>query len=135
MNLATVAQQLAAQLGTITPLLGKTTAYAPDAITPPWGYVFGPETEYHQSYANGLVRATWALTVAVARDPLDVSWEALAGFCSDTGDTSVKACLEAGTYTAFHTIVVLRSRIGPVDIAGGSYRGAQFDIDITGSGA
>ena len=135
MNLATVAQQLATQLGTIASLRGKTTPYAPDAITPPCGYVFGPETEYHQTYANGLVRATWAVTVAVQRDPLDVAWEALAAYVSDTGDESVKACLEDGTYTAFHTLVVLRSRIGPVDIAGGSYRGAQFDIDITGSGA
>lgn len=133
MNLADVAQELATQLGTI--LKGNATPYAPDSVTPPAGYIFGPETEYHQSYANGLSRAQWAITVVVQRDPLDVAWAALAGYCSDTGATSVKACIEGGTYTAFHTIVVQRSKIGDVQLAGGTYKGAQFDIDITGSGA
>lgn len=133
MNAETVAQELSDQLGTI--LNGRSTPFAPDAGSPPFGYVFGPETEYHQSYQNGLTKARISVTVAVARQPLDVAWKALAGYISDTGDTSVKACLEAGTYTAFDTIFVARSTVGDVTIGGTTYKGAQFDIDITGTGA
>lgn len=132
MNAETVAQQLADRLGTI--LKGRATPYAPDAGSAPFGYVFGPETEYHQSYQNGLSRAQLAVTVAVARQPLDVAWKALAGYISDTGETSVKACLESGTYTAFDTIIVARSKVGDVTVGGTEYKGAQFDLVITGSG-
>jgi len=133
MNAETVARELSDRLGTI--LNGRSTPYAPDTISPPTGYVFGPETAYHQSYQNGLTRAKLSVTVAVAREPLAVAWKALAGYASDTGATSVKACLESGTYTAFDTIVVTRSVVGDVTIGGATYKGAQFDIDITGSGA
>lgn len=132
MNLETVAQELSDRLGTI--LAGRSTPYAPDTIVPPAGYVFGPETTYTQSYQNGLTRAQLSITVAVARVPLAVAWQALAGYASDTGATSVKACLESGTYTAFDTILVSRSVIGDVTIGGSTYKGVQFDIHITGSG-
>ncbi len=133
MNLEDVAQQLSDQLATI--LNGRSTPYAPDTISPPAGYVFGPESTPHQSYANGLTRLKMSVTVAVARTPLNVAWKALAGFMSDTGATSVKACLESGTYTAFDTIVVTRSFAGDVTIGDNPYKGAQFELDITGTGA
>jgi hypothetical protein len=132
-NAETVAQELADRLGTI--LNGRSMPFAPDTLLPPAGYVFGPETTYHQSYQNGLTRARLSVTVAVARTPLDVAWKALSGYISDTGDTSVKLCLETGTYTAFDTIVVVRSTVGDVTIGGTTYKGAQFDLDLTGSGA
>ena len=132
-NAETVAQELSDRLGTI--LNGRSTPYAPDAISPPAGYVFGPETSYTQSYQNGLTRAKLSVAVAVARTPLDVAWKALSSYISDTGDTSVKLCLESGTYTAFDTIVVTRSVVGDVTIGGTTYKGAQFDLDLTGSGA
>ena len=97
--------------------------------------MFGIESTPHQSYGNGLTRLKLSVTVAVARSPLDVAFKALAGYMSDTGDTSVKACLETGTYTAFDTIIVTRSTVGDVTIGGTTYKGAQFDLDITGSGA
>lgn len=133
MNLETVAQELSDRLGTI--LNGRSTPYAPDTGGPPFGYVFGPESTPHQSYANGLTRLKMSVTVAVARTPLDAAFKALSGYMSDTGDTSVKACLESGTYTAFDTIVVSRSVAGDVTIGGVTHKGAQFDLDITGSGA
>lgn len=133
MNLETVAQQLSDRLATI--LNGRSTPYAPDTIMPPAGYVFDAESEPHQSYQNGLTKLTLAVTVAVARVPLDVAWKALAGFMSDTGETSVKVCLESGTYTAFDTIIVVRSKAGDVTIGSNTYKGAQFDLSITGSGA
>jgi hypothetical protein len=133
MNLENVAQELSDQLGTI--LNGRSTPYAPDTISPPAGYVFGPESTPHQSYANGLTRLKMSVTVAVARTPLNVAWKALAAYMSDTGATSVKACLESGTYTAFDTIVVTRAIAGDVTIGDLPYKGAQFDLDITGTGA
>jgi hypothetical protein len=132
-NFETVAQEISDQLGTI--LKGQSTPYAPDTGSPPLGYVFGIESAPHQSYANGLTRLKLSVTVAVARTPLDVAFKALSGYMSDTGDTSVKACLESGTYTAFDTLVVTRSVVGDVTIGGAPYKGAQFDLDITGTGA
>ena len=133
MNAETVAQQLSDRLAGI--LNGRSTPYAPDTISPPAGYVFGSETEYHQSYQSGLTRAQLSITVAVARAPLDVAWKLLAGFISDTGATSVKAWLESGEYTAFDTLIVARSRVGDVSIGDNTYKAAQFDLVITGSGA
>lgn len=133
MNLFTVSEELAARLGTI--LNGRTTPMVPDTIQPPAGYVLSPESEPHQSYQNGLTRLTLSVTVAVAKVPLDVAWKALAGYMSDTGDTSVKACLESGVYTAFDTIAVKRVTTGDLSIGGAPYKGAQFELDITGSGA
>lgn len=133
MNAKTMARQISDQLGTI--LSGRSTPFAPDNINPPAGYVFGPETSYTQSYANGLTRVKTSVTVAVARVPLDVAWGLLADYMSDTGDLSVKQCLESGVYTAFDVLIVTRSVVGDVTIGGVPYKGAQFDLDIAGSGS
>lgn len=134
MNIDAVAQELSDRLGTI--LKGRSTPYAPDtAGNTPLGYIFGPESTPHQSYTNGLTRLRVSVTVAVARAPLEVAWKALAGYMSDTGETSVKACLETGEYTAFDTIIVVRSAIGDVHIGGVALKGVQSDLDITGSGS
>lgn len=133
MNVETVAQQLSDRLGTI--LKGRSTPYAPDAGTPPFGYVFGTEASYTQSYGNGLTRLKLSVTIAVPKSPLAAAHKALAGYTSDTGDTSVKACLEGTTYTAFDTIIVTRSIVGDVTVGGVTHKGAQFDLDITGTGA
>lgn len=133
MNLETVAQELSDRLGTI--LNGRSTPYAPDTLSPPAGFVFGVESTPHQSYANGLTRLRLSVTVVVARTPLSVAFKALSGYASDTGDTSIKACLETGIYTALDTLIVLRSTVGDVTIGDVLYKGVQFDLDITGSGA
>lgn len=133
MNLVDVAQQISDRLGTI--LKGHATPFAPDTVQVPAGYVFGPESAPHQSYANGLTALKLSVTVAVAKVPLATSWKALAGYLSDSGPTSVKACLESGEYTAFDTLVVMRSISGEVTIGDVLYRGAEFDLEITGTGA
>lgn len=132
MNLVTVAQEISDQLQTV---VKRMTPYAPDSILAPAGYVFGPESAPHQSYRNGLTALKLSVTVAVDRLPLHVAWASLAGYMSDTGDTSIKACIEGGTYTAFDTIIVTRAAVGDVTIAGTAYKGVQFDLDITGTGA
>lgn len=133
MNLEDVAQELSDRLGTI--LKGRSTPYAPDAGQPDFGYVFGPESTYHQSYQNGLTRLKMSVTVAVPRNPIEAAWKRLAAYTSDTGDLSVKACLEGGTYTAFDTLIVVRAIVGDLPLGGSPLRGAQFELDITGSGA
>lgn len=131
MNLADVAQELADQLATIVP---RSTPYAPDAISPPAAYVFGPETTYDESYGRGLDTARLSVTVAVARVPLAVAWKSLAGYVSGSGPSSVKVLLEAGTYTSFDTIQVIGSHVGDVNLGGDDYKAVAFDLVITGSG-
>jgi hypothetical protein len=133
MNMYDVAKELSDRLGGL--FKDRTTPYPPESLMPPAAYVFGSETEPHQSYGNGLTLLKLGVTVAVARIPADVCWKALAGYMSDAGPTSVRAWLESGTYTTFHTIVVKRSRVGDLTIAAVAYKGATFDLEITGSGA
>lgn len=131
MNLLNVAQELADRLATIVP---RSTPYAPDTISPPAAYVFGAETSYDVSYSRGLDTARLSVTVAVARAPIDVAWKTLAPYVSGSGDQSVKQVLEAGTYTSFDTIQVIGSHVGDVNVGGNDYKGAGFDLVITGSG-
>ena len=137
MNPKLVARELATQLGTI--LNGRSTPFAPLAGNPPFGWVFNPDSTPHMSYANGLTRLKLSVTVAVhpAAYPA-VAWDLVGDFMADTGDMSVKLCLETGPeggYTTLDTLVVTRSIGGEVTIADVLYKGATFDLDITGSGA
>jgi hypothetical protein len=132
MNLVDVAAELAAQLGTI--LAGRTTPYAPDTGQPPFGFVVPPEIGFDVSYARGLDTLRLSVYVAVARQPIDVAWTTLAPFLSGSGDSSVKQVLEAGEYDSLDTIQVTGARGVDIALAGGTYKGAEFDLVITGSG-
>ena len=133
MNLVDVGQELAAQLGTI--LDGRATVYPPDRISAPAGFVFDPDTTYDQTYERGMDTVLMSLTVLVARQPLETAWKQLAAYVSGSGDKSVKACIEAGTYTSFDSVTVTGSQIGDTTAAGGDYKAAVFDLQIVGSGS
>lgn len=133
MNLVDVAQELATQLGTI--LDGRATAYPPDRISTPAGFVFDADTTYDQTYERGMDTVLMSLTVLVARQPLRTAWEQLAGYVAGSGDKSVKACIESGTYTSFDVVTVTGSQIGDTTTGGGDYKAAVFDLQIVGSGS
>jgi hypothetical protein len=57
------------------------------------------------------------------------------GYCAGSGASSIKAVLEAGTYTAFDTVRVARVEFDVLTIGGTDYLAALFDLDIIGDGA
>lgn len=133
-NLANVMQQLADQLDTITGL--RVHAHPPDKITPPAAVVDYPDTyTYDETYARGMDHMEVNVVLLVAKTPARNARAALAKFCDGSGVASVKAVLEAGTYTAMHTVRVTKAVFDIVGFAGVEYLAATFTIDVTGQGA
>lgn len=134
MNLATVMQELANRLDTITGL--RVHAHPPDKITPPAAVVTYPDTyTYDQTYARGMDRLELPVVVLVGKVSARASRDDLARFCAGSGAASVKAVLESGTYTAFHTVRVTQAVFDVVSIGAVEYLAATFTVDITGTGA
>ncbi|HKX46586.1 MAG TPA: hypothetical protein VJP77_07775 [Planctomycetota bacterium] len=133
-NLADVMDEVAAQLDTITGL--RAFAYPPDALVPPAAVVSYPdEVSYDQTYARGMDRITLPVVVLVGKASDRMSRDTIAGYVDGTGAGSIKAVVEAGTYTACDTVRVSRCEFDVVRIAGIDYLAALFELDITGQGA
>jgi hypothetical protein len=133
-NLADVMDDLATQLDTIAGL--RVHAHPPGKITPPAAVVTYPETyDFDQTYARGMDRLELPVVVLVGKVSARASRDDLARFCDGSGADSVKAVLEAGTYTAFDTVRVTKAEFDIIAIASVEYLAATFTVDITGSGA
>lgn len=134
MNLANVMQEIADRLDVIVGL--RVHGHPPDKITPPAAVVTYPEQiTYDQTYARGMDRLTLPVVVLVGKVSARASRADLARFCDGSGAASVKAVLESGIYTSFHTIRVEQVTFDIVAIASVEYLAATFTLDITGTGA
>lgn len=133
MNLATVMEQLATQLATITNL--NTFAYPPDMAHPPAAIVVWPdEIRFDDTYLRGKDSMTIPVLVIVGKVSDRSSMAELGDYASGSGSRSIKAVLEAGTYTAMNTVRVTRAEFIEITLAGVPYNGAWFEVDISGSG-
>ena len=133
MNLYDVAEELSTQLGTI--LKGRCTPTPPDTIIPPCGFIFDAETEYHGTYQRGMDTVNLSATVLVAKIPIDEAWKQISAFASGSGDKSVRAVLEEGTYTSFDVVTVTGSHVLDLPMAGATYKSIVFELEIVGSGS
>lgn len=134
MNLADVMDEIAARLDTIAGL--RVHGHPPDKITPPAAVVTYPDTyNYDQTYARGMDRLDLPVVVLVGKVSARASRDDLARFADGSGAASVKAVLEAGTYTAFDTVRVTGAEFDVIAMAGVEYLGATFRLDIAGEGA
>jgi hypothetical protein len=136
MNLSDVADEIAAQLDTIAGL--RCFAYQPETINPPTAIVLNPVPggiEYDQSYQRGMDRITLPLLLVVGAASNRSAQAAVRLFCDGSGAQSVKAVVEAGTYTSLHTVRVTIGGIDGVTIGGQEYLAAFFDLDVTGQGS
>jgi hypothetical protein len=126
--------QVSTQLDTITGL--RCFAYPPDSITPPAAIVAYPEELlFDATYDRGADTMTLPLIVAVGKVHDRNTRNLVDAYCAGSGASSIKAVVEAGTYTAFDTVRVTRAEFDVVTIGSGDYLAAVFDLDIIGNGA
>jgi hypothetical protein len=133
-DLDAVATEIATQLDTIDGL--RVYGYPPDSISPPAGVLSLPtDIDFDKTYGRGMDRLTWPLLVIVGKVTDRTVPERLYPYCSGSGESSVKAVLEAGTYTALDMLRVTRAEPDVVNWHGTDYVGVVFELDIAGSGA
>jgi hypothetical protein len=126
--------EVAGRLDTIPSL--HVTAYPPEQLTPPAGFVAYPEAvEYDQTYGRGTDKMTLPVVIVERLTPARSVRKRLADYAAGSGARSVKAVLEGGTYTQFHVIIVQRVDFDPIRIAGVDMLAAVFSCDIQGSGS
>jgi hypothetical protein len=132
-NLADVADQVAAAAAT-TGL--RPHPRATGAIHPPALVVGIPESiEFDATYGRGCDVVTVTLFVLLGRASERAGAEALLGYMSGSGEASVKAAVEAGTYTACDDVHVATAAAGVITADGVDSLGATFTATITGRGA
>jgi hypothetical protein len=132
-DLGDVMDAVATQLDTITGL--RCFAYPPDSITPPAAIVSYPEElTFDATYDRGADTMTLPVIVAVGKVHDRTTRDLVAAYVDGSGASSIKAVLEAGTYTAFDTVRVVRAEFDVVRIGAADYLAALFDLDIIGDG-
>jgi hypothetical protein len=133
-DLGDVMDQVTTQLDTITGL--RCFGYPPDNITPPAAIVTYPEEMlFDATYDRGADTITLPVIVAVGKVHDRATRNLIDAYCAGSGASSIKAVVEAGTYTAFDTVRVTRAEFDIVTIGSGDYLAAVFDLDIIGNGA
>lgn len=134
MNLGDVMDEISTRLDTIAGL--RCFAWPNPSVAPPAAVVLYPEEYiFDATYGRGLDRLSLPVVVVVGKVSERSTRDALAAYVNGSGASSVKAVLESGTYTAFDFVRVAAVDFGERTIAGTPYQGAQFTLDIAGSGS
>jgi hypothetical protein len=134
MDVGDVMDEIADELDTIAGL--RVFPYPPDSITPPSAIVAYPEEiQFDATYDRGADTLALPVIVAVGKVHDRNTRNLVADYCAGTGAKSVKAVVEAGTYTAFDTVRVDRAELDIVTIGSADYLAAIFNLDIIGDGA
>lgn len=134
MNLADCMDQIATQVDTITGL--RVYAWPVPSVTPPAAVMTYPGSyEFDSTYGRGMDRLSLLMAVVVGRADQRTARDRLGAYVNGSGAESIKAVVEAGTYTAFHTVRVVGVDFGEVTIAATAYLGATFELDIAGQGS
>ena len=134
MNLADVMDELGVALETIDGL--KVFPYYADRIIPPAAVLAWPDPiTYDNTMGRGSDRETMHLFVMVGRFDARTTRDRLAQYLNGGGDTSIKAKVEGGTYTAFDSVRVVQVTVDSYTSGGVELLGADFELDIVGRGA
>ena len=131
-DLSLVMDELGAALEAIDGL--RVFPYLADRVTPPAAVVAWPDVTYDVVLRRNGDQMTFPVYVMVARSDARSLRDTLAPYLAGSGDQSVKAALEGGTYTACDLARVRTARIEPVVIADTPYLAAVFDVEVTGTG-
>jgi hypothetical protein len=138
MDLAACMDQIGDQLDTIDRL--KVYRYPPDSIQPHAAVVDLPESyTLDATFGRGADQMTIPVTVLVGKVSDRASRDQIAPYFRGSGPRSIKAVVEAGTYTAFDAeSLQVRVADEPFEVwtyAGVAYLGGAFRVDVTGEGA
>lgn len=134
MNLSDVMTEVATQLDTIDGL--RVFDWPVGTAVPPFGFVDYPTTyTFDGAYARGMDRLNLPVVVAVSKVGDRLAKDRLGQYVDGSGSKSVKAVLEAGTYTAFDSLRVQSVEFDVYQLGDAKYLAATFDLDIAGSGS
>lgn len=135
MDLAGVMDELGLALETIEGL--RVFPYTADRITPPAAMVGWPDpVTYGLTYGRGMDRQSMPVWLMVSRADARSASKDLAPYLDGSGPKSVRAAIEdATTYEICHAITVKSATVQSFSIAGVEYLGAEFIVDIAGSGS
>lgn len=133
MNTGTARTEIAARLSTIDGLRGR--KHPPGTVTPGDAIVQPQRVNFDQTYGRGSDRADMGVIVVAGRPYDEASHERLDTYAAGSGDSSVKAVLESGTYTAFDELVVTSVEWDVMKLSGVDYLAALFTLDIMAPGS
>ena len=134
MDLAAVMDEVGDALDTIDGL--RVHRWPADNVQPPAAVVTYPaEYRFDETYGRGMDRLVLPVVVLVGRPSERSARDLLGAYVNGSGASSVKAKVEAHTYTACHTVRVESVEFDVVNVAGVDYLAATFTHDITGTGA
>lgn len=134
MILGTVMDEVGTALGTISGL--RVYDFPADQISPPAAVLAYPDqVTYDGTYGRGMDRLTIPVLVMVGKVEDRTARDNLVPYADGSGSKSIKAAVEAGTYTACDTVRVTQVTFDVVTVGGVDYAAALFDLDITGPGA
>ncbi|TCC26726.1 hypothetical protein [Kribbella speibonae] len=135
MDLGAVMQEIADELDTIADL--RVYGYPADSVNAPAAIVTYPgELTYDGSYGRGMDRIPdLTVVVLVGKVSERTARDRISQYCNGSGSASIKAVVEAGTYTEFDTVRVASVSFDIVAIAAVEYLAATFTLDIAGQGA
>jgi len=134
MNLAAVMQEIADELDVITGL--RCYGFPVYSIHPPAAVVAYPESlDYDMTYGRGSDRLTIPVVVLVGKVSDRATVGNLGKYADGSGASSVKAVLEAATWSACGEVVVKRAVFDVVTISSVEFLAATFTLDVTGPGS
>lgn len=133
MDLNDVVDELSTQLQTITGL--RVHSEPPGTVDPPAAVISWPEVDFDGTYGRGMDKLTLPLVLVVGKTSERIARKTINTYVNGSGTKSVKAVLEAGTYTAFDVVRVV-SAAPEIDSVGGvEFLAYVFSLEIAGQGA
>jgi len=134
MRLDQVMDEVAAALANITRL--RVFAFPPQSLTPPAGYVSYPQSvDFDQTYGRGEDQITDLPIVLVGSKVTDrAARDLVAAWASGDGEQSVKAALEAWSWTSCDDLTVTSCEFDVETIAGTPYLAVMFKATAVGPG-
>lgn len=134
MNVLSVANELKTQLQTITTL--NVYVGPVRSVTPPAAVIVLPDNiQYDQTFGRGSDRMTWPILLLEGLSADENLVERIGQYANGSGATSIKAVIEAGTYTSFHTVRVSSADFDTLTWEGIDYQAVLFELDIFGAGS
>jgi hypothetical protein len=133
-KLDAVMDEVAATLSKITGL--RVTAYPPESVVPPAGYVSYPESvNFDEAYGRGEDKITdLPIVLLASRVTTRAARDTAAAWASGDGPKSVKAALEAHTWRTCDDLTVTSCEFDVERIANVSYLAVMFRATVVGPG-
>ncbi|GIH07497.1 hypothetical protein Rhe02_55640 [Rhizocola hellebori] len=135
MDLASVMDELAVRLRSISGL--QVFEWPVSPVTPPAALLTYPDSiDFDETYGRGMDRMRALPLVVIGGKPTTIdARNMLSALTAGSGERSIKAVLESGTYTAFDEIRVAKWEFDVIEIAANPYMAAIAMLDIGGQGA